>query len=686
MTKELLIIGCILLSHFLTADTFAQWELKDSGVSANLTDLCFVDPLHGWAIGGHSREINRKPTIIATVDGGETWHKQVCPVRDIILQEICSVDEHVGYIVGRSGVILSTRDGGTNWMLNKSGVDLDLMSVSFVNRDTGWVAGGDLFKGRRKGVILHTKDGGMTWEKQLETDADSNWKINSPSQAFRAIDFYDQNHGWAITGAYAKKAARTEIYRTTDGGKNWEIISGITGRVSQVKAVSPDTIWAGLTKSTDGGREWYYAGMGKGFGLVNHIPSVSGVVDWFASGVLLLTQYGRVARPSIPYNPKGIRAVELVGKNIVWAAGVSGVLKKYTGKHTQAKKQIPPNNINTDGPKIVFLSSRDSYNPRSDGLEEIDEIYQTYFEKCEIYLMDIDGKNQIGLTDNDFLTFLPKFSPDGSKIIFQSSEDMMIPDIYIMDIDGKNLVALTDPAPTGRDGGGFPIFSRDGSTILYQGERNIYRMSPDGTDKHILTQWEDKRISQDLPLEFSYDGSTILFISSLGGGSNNDIYTMATDGSNIKQLTQSKSYDGGLCSFSPDGSKILFISYRSGKAQVYIMDNDGSKQIQLTNTKNNDHPEFSPDGSKIIFRSNRDGNSEIYIMNHDGSDQKRLTYTASYEQKPHFSPDGKKIVFESSTFSKGNYDIYIMNADGSDLKRLTKDAGRNHSPQFRPTY
>ena len=67
--------------------------------------------------------------------------------------------------------------------------------------------------------------------------------------------------------------------------------------------------------------------------------------------------------------------------------------------------------------------------------------------------------------------------------------------------------------------------------------------------------------------------------------------------------------------WSPDGSKIAFISSRDGAFEIYVMNADGSGQTRLTNgLADNAWPSWSPDGPKIAFFSNRDGNYEIYVM------------------------------------------------------------------------
>ncbi|MFZ3085436.1 MAG: hypothetical protein WA097_02185, partial [Candidatus Hydromicrobium sp.] len=68
--------------------------------------------------------------------------------------------------------------------------------------------------------------------------------------------------------------------------------------------------------------------------------------------------------------------------------------------------------------------------------------------------------------------------------------------------------------------------------------------------------------------------------------------------------------------------KIAFDSMRDLNYEIYIMNADGSGQVNLTNNPAGDStPSFSPDGSKIAFESARDGNFEIYTMNVDGSEQ-----------------------------------------------------------------
>ena len=133
--------------------------------------------------------------------------------------------------------------------------------------------------------------------------------------------------------------------------------------------------------------------------------------------------------------------------------------------------------------------------------------------------------------------------------------------------------------------------------------------------------------------------------------------------------------------FPGANGKIAFTSVRDGNPEVYSMNADGSGQTRLTNSPLFDgDPAFSPDGTRIAFVSGRDGGG-IHVMNADGSGPVRLTNDLEGGSQPAFSPDGTKIAFVGI---QTGFDIFTMDADRSGLARLTDDPAKDLDPDGQP--
>ena len=136
-------------------------------------------------------------------------------------------------------------------------------------------------------------------------------------------------------------------------------------------------------------------------------------------------------------------------------------------------------------------------------------------------------------------------------------------------------------------------------------------------------------------------------------------------------------------SWSPDATRIAF----TDGSEVQVVSLIDGRLTNLTNHPAVDaSPAWSPNGSKIVFQSDRDGRAELYVMNADGSNAVRLTYNVGVDPSvsdPDWAPDGSRIVF-TCVVESGNRDICRINADGTGLLRLTNAPTEESQPAWSP--
>jgi Tol biopolymer transport system component len=211
--------------------------------------------------------------------------------------------------------------------------------------------------------------------------------------------------------------------------------------------------------------------------------------------------------------------------------------------------------------------------------------------------------------------------------------------------------------------------------IAFDRQGEIYIMGTDGSDPVNLTNHG----APDWYPAWSPDGTRIAFLSDRGPSV--DIYVMGTDGSNPVNLTDNAAWDADPA-WSPDGTRIAFTSNRDGEPDIYVMGADGSNPVNLTNNPAAYSPAWSPDGTRIAYTGLLGGNYEIYVMDADGSNPVNLTNDPARDDNPTWSPDGTRIAFQSSR--DGNDEIYVMDADGSNPVRLTNDPADDRYPAWSP--
>ena len=206
--------------------------------------------------------------------------------------------------------------------------------------------------------------------------------------------------------------------------------------------------------------------------------------------------------------------------------------------------------------------------------------------------------------------------------------------------------------------------------------KELYVMDYDGANRKALTQ--DRSIA--LSPSFSPDGSLLLF-TSYRGGAGPRVFVVRPDGGRPFLISGRPGLNTSA-SYSPDGREIGCTLSMDGNSEIYLLDAKGGSPHRLTNHRAIDtSPSWAPTGREIAFTSDRGGSPQVYVMDHEGGSVRRLTYEVDYTDSPAWSPKGDRIAFVARTGS--GFDIYTCRADGTDA-RLVVSGGSNENPRWSP--
>jgi TolB protein len=284
-----------------------------------------------------------------------------------------------------------------------------------------------------------------------------------------------------------------------------------------------------------------------------------------------------------------------------------------------------PSLTSTPTPTVKPTETATQPSIQSEGRQGIISFVMVQGNMGGIHAIQADGSSDpVILSLHPSIDGKPSWSPDGSKIAFESFRDdpdsRQHLDIYSMNFDGSQFTRLTN------------------ADAVYQ--------QPD----------------------WSPDGSRIALSSNKEDADNYDLYVLELNSEQLTRVTDDPAADTEP-SWSPDESQLAFVSDRDGLSNIYIVNLDSRETMQLTKGNgNNTHPDWSPDGKKILFDSDRDGDEEIYVMDADGTNQTRLTTAPGRDIDPEWSPGGNYIAYchEEEKARK----VYIMDSKGSSPEPL----------------
>jgi len=264
-------------------------------------------------------------------------------------------------------------------------------------------------------------------------------------------------------------------------------------------------------------------------------------------------------------------------------------------------------------------------------------------------------------------------------IVFSSSETDSVGDIFIMNPDGSGKQNISnDPGMHSME----PFISYDGTQITWYGgvahQAQIYVSDINGDNIHTITSDGYNNVSP----AFSPDDQEIAFIRYFA---NCSLYVMPSTGGSAQHLAT-----GGLGfpHWSPSGDKITYTDWDSGwTADIYVINADGTNNTLIAASPGykNLRSMWSPDGSKIAYMSDKDGTGDVWIMDPDGNNEYNLftgtDWLSYHEDALSWSPDGQYMVVQSDR--SGNWDLWIFEvANPANAAQITDTPWNEGEPHW----
>lgn len=232
-----------------TTNGGSNWS--SSTTNLNINDIknkaYLLNSYTGWVVG-------ESGSVEFTNDGGTSWTTQLNISNAI--NDITFVSDSIGYIIGNNGIIYKTTNQGNSWLLQNSGVSKDLEGIGFKSLDSGIIIGDD--------IILFTIDGGITW-----TDPD-------PSNIFGYNDNFEDIYYIPNSNIAYAVGKNGVIKKSVNFGSSWtNQVSGTSNSLYGVHFISETEGWAvgnsGTIRYTnDGGTNW----VGQTSGVVRDLLDV----------------------------------------------------------------------------------------------------------------------------------------------------------------------------------------------------------------------------------------------------------------------------------------------------------------------------------------------------------------------------------------------------------------------------
>jgi len=185
-----------------TTNGWADWvDQSDTNVTtATFSDVSFFDAMNGWVVGVSG-------TILHTTDGGESWQIQGAGLTTTTVKSVCAVSATVAYAAAGSGTLLYTTNG-LDWSVIATGATSDFYGIDMFDATHGIAVG--------EAQMIYSTTNGTTWQAATTIP-------NIGGKDFNAVAMADQNTAWAVGDGFEVLALKSVFAKTTDGGNTWTL-------------------------------------------------------------------------------------------------------------------------------------------------------------------------------------------------------------------------------------------------------------------------------------------------------------------------------------------------------------------------------------------------------------------------------------------------------------------------------
>ena len=288
------------------SSSFAQgWQSVNSGTTSYLMAVSMPNDSTGYIVGYSG-------TILKTRDGGYSWSKQVSGTHNA-MHSVYFIDENTGYAAGEYGTILKTTNGGAEWQDISPGISEALLSIHFPDPLSGFASGG---------AFISTSDGGNSWPFYQEHHDD--W--------FKCVHFLNKYQGFAATYSGL-------ILRTVNGGQDWYLMNNTARMINAIFFLDDSTGYAVgenvynqalIMKTNDRGATWISQHFVFSWALSSvHFPNRDTGYAVGSNGMIFKTVNGGQSWTDLWYEtPQWLNAVAFTDGNHGIIAATGGLILK----------------------------------------------------------------------------------------------------------------------------------------------------------------------------------------------------------------------------------------------------------------------------------------------------------------------------------------------------------------------